>query len=375
MAVQLVGGIAYVATSAILKEDLDFLVVVVVGMVMQFASANEKLTFLGSDAVEELSLGAEGVQHRRVERPVGNPDGAEVAVEQMLGEGAEDGVGMAHPAFKGHDYVAIVEQGETVEQLVVGDEILLGVVVAEEIVEGHEVNAKAVAGCSQFSGTAEDVEEQVVGSDNGFVKVDLPVHQAARDDEFLDRIDAFLVHHQFIVLHIEHADDAVGAHDALANTGKETVAAQIVKAVHVELAAHQLMEEMLGIAVVEDADGSSQAAPELLVETLHVEARAYLVGHVGQRMLGGMGERAVADVVHEDGQLGPQHLVVGELHPFYLQHLEGTSHEVEGTQHVAEACMHGAWVDQIGEAQLLDAPLPLEKGVAEHVEDDVVLYG
>ena len=84
--------------------------------------------------------------------------------------------------------------------------------------------------------------------------IHLPIHEAAADDELLDAVDALFVDDKFVVVDVEHGDDAVGAYDALADTGEEAVASQIVETVHVELRGDQLVEEMLMILVGEDGD-------------------------------------------------------------------------------------------------------------------------
>ena len=45
----------------------------------------------------------------------------------------------------------------------------------------------------------------------GFVQIDLPVHQAAGGAEVLNRIDAFGLYYQVVILYIQHLDNAGGA--------------------------------------------------------------------------------------------------------------------------------------------------------------------
>ena len=108
----------------------------------------------------------------------------------------------------------------------------------------------------------------------------LPVHQSPGDDKLLHAIDTLLVHHQLVVVHIEHRDDAVGAHDALAHTGEERVAAQVVEAVHIELATDELVQEMLMVSVGEYLNGDIQCATHLLVHPFHHHKGNLLMRHV-----------------------------------------------------------------------------------------------
>ena len=81
----------------------------------------------------------------------------------------------------------------------------------------------------------------------------------------------------------------------------------------------------------------------------------------------------MSDVVEQDGQLGTAALLVGYLHAFLFQHLEGTTHKVEGAEHVAEPRVHGSGIDQIGQPQLLDAPLTLEIRMVNHTQNHRVV--
>ena len=199
------------------------------------------------------------------------------------------------------------------------------------------------------------------------MQIDLPVHQPPRDNKLLHRIDALLLHHQTVVLHIQHTDDAVGAHNALTHTREEAVASQIVESVHIQLAAHQLVQKVLWIAVVENADGSRESSLELLVQPLHKEAGAVLVVQVGNHIFRGVRKGSVTDVVQQYCQSGSQHLFGRHLDAFDGQHVQRTVHQIQRPQHVAEARVHRPWIHQTGESQLFDAPQPLEIGMRQHV--------
>ena len=96
---------------------------------------------------------------------------------------------------------------------------------------------------------------------------------------------------------------------------------------------------------------------------------------LGEGVFQNVAERAVADVVHEDGQFGTQHLISGHRNPFDFQHLESAGHEIQRPEHVAESGVHGARVDQRGEAQLLDAAVALEEWMRQDIEDNVIVDG
>ena len=101
------------------------------------------------------------------------------------------------------------------------------------------------------------------------MQVDLPVHQATGGEEVFDGVDAFGLYHQMVVLYIQHLDDAGGANVAFGHSGIETVAAQVVQAVHIQLPAYQLVQEAFGIFVLEDLNGECQLSVHLLVDAFH----------------------------------------------------------------------------------------------------------
>ena len=101
---------------------------------------------------------------------------------------------------------------------------------------------------------------------------------AAGHEEVLDGVDAFLLDDEVVVLDVEHLDDARRADVSLGDARVEAVAAQVVQAVHVELAADQLVEEALGILVLEYLDGQRQLPVHLAVDALHQQQGDVFVG-------------------------------------------------------------------------------------------------
>ena len=331
VAVELVAGFADGEATAVFEEDFYFLVVEVVGAVVELAGA--------------LEIGRSG----HGERLTAEADGGEATVDEIVAEGGENLVVGVLPALDGHHNVVVVDLSKAVEE-----------------VGGGRVETEDR--WVEFAGTPQDVQQQLVGGNDGLVHVYLPVHEAAGDDELLDGVDTFLVDDQLIVVDVEHRDDAIGADYALADTGEEAVATEIVEAVHVELAAHQLVEEMLVVGIGEYGNSHIQRPIHFLIDALHHHQGNLLVGDIDKHPLTGVGEGAVADVVQENGQFGTAAFLVGDAYTFLFQHLQGPPHEVEGAEHVAEAGVHGARVDEVGEPQLLDAALALEIRVFDNLQ-------
>ena len=92
------------------------------------------------------------------------------------------------------------------------------------------------------------------------VQIDLPIHESTSGQEILDGVDAFCLDYQTVVADVEHFDDTGGADVAFGDTCEEGVAAQIVQTVHVQLAGDELMENLVGVFVLENADGQIQAS-------------------------------------------------------------------------------------------------------------------
>ena len=77
---------------------------------------------------------------------------------------------------------------------------------------------------------------------------------------------------------------------------------------------------------------------ELLVEPRHQIERELLVGHVLEnRRFERVRERAVADIVQQDGNLGGLALGGRNLDALVLERAQGQLHEVHGAERVVEA--------------------------------------
>ena len=200
------------------------------------------------------------------------------------------------------------------------------------------------------------------------MQVHLPVHQAAGDEELLDGVDAFRVHGQLPFVQVEHLDDARRADGALHHARVEAVAAQVVDAVHVELAGHQLVQETLGMAVAEHVHGQVEPPAGLLVHPPHHEQRQFLVADaVHQAVLQAVREGAVPDVVQQDGGAGGLGLVGRDVVPLLPQLRDGLAHEVHRPERMLEAGVLRPGIHHGRQPQLLDAPQPLHVGMLDEV--------
>ena len=173
-------------------------------------------------------------------------------------------------------------------------------------------------------------------------------------------------------MHAQHFDEAVGAGAAFLHAGVKGVAVEVVEPVHVELTAHQLVKKRPGIRALEHLNGQIELASELLVQPLHQKQGQLLVRHVLENSgFEGVGEGAVADVVQQDG--GQRGLAFGRRnrHALVLERAQGQRHEVHGPQRVVEARVQRPRVHKTREAELLDAPQPLEIRVFDEVKQEL----
>ena len=101
-------------------------------------------------------------------------------------------------------------------------------------------------------------------------------------------------------MHVQHLYYARTADVALVDTCKETVAPQVVEPVHVELAADELVQVVLGVFVLEYLDGQVKLVAQLMVYLSHHHQRYLFVGYaLEQCVFKHMAERAVPYVVHQ----------------------------------------------------------------------------
>ena len=222
-------------------------------------------------------------------------------------------------------------------------------------------------------GTVEDQHEHVLGAQDGAVQVHLPVHQAARHNELLDGVDRLLFNAELAVHDVQHLEDALAADLALGDAAVEAVPREVIQAIHVELAADQLVEERLGMVVVEDLNGQIQGAPHFVVQAAHDQGADIFVVHAFHNaVFERMAEGAVAHVVQEDGQARRLGLRLGDGHALVAQAVDGFLHEVHAPHGVVKAVVNRPGVDQMGEPQLRNAAQALHVSVVHQVEGPLV---
>ena len=140
-----------------------------------------------------------------------------------------------------------------------------------------------------------------------------------------------------VILYIQHLDNAGGANVAFGHSGIEAVAAQVVQAVHIQLPAYQLVQEALGVFILENLNGECQLSVHFLVDTFHQH----------------QGDVFVGDALH-DGIFQYVGFAVEDKVSFGGKLLDGLTHQVEGSQRVLEPCMLRTGIYDRGQPQLLD---------------------
>ena len=122
------------------------------------------------------------------------------------------------------------------------------------------------------------------------------------------------------------------------------------------------MQEILWVIALEDADGQVQLPAHVMVNLLHHQQRYVLVRYAPyQRVLQHMRERAVADVVHQNGGEHRLGLRVENELPFLLQRHDGLARQVERPQRVLKPCVPCPGIDHRGQPQLVDTVQPLHQ--------------
>ncbi len=73
------------------------------------------------------------------------------------------------------------------------------------------------------------------------MQVYLPVHQATCCEEILDRIDPFGFDNESVIRYIKHFDNSGGTDVSFCHACIKAVTAKIIKSVHIQLTAYELM--------------------------------------------------------------------------------------------------------------------------------------
>ena len=165
------------------------------------------------------------------------------------------------------------------------------------------------------------------------MQIYLPVHQAACSEEVFDRVDSFGFYDQMVVFYIEHLDDARRTYVTFRYSGIEAVAAQVVEAVHVQLSAYQLVEETLGVFILEYLDGKCQLPVHFFVDAFHEhQGNVFVRDTFYNSIFKHVRERTVPDVVHEDSRLYGFRFTVENEVSFGGKLLDSFTHKVECPQ-------------------------------------------
>ena len=229
-----------------------------------------------------------------------------------------------------------------------------------------------MAGGGEFFCPLEGFHHHLFGPQNRFVEIDLPVHQPPGDEEFFNGINALFLHHQFPIVYGEHFDDAVIPDDPLVDPGEKTVPVEVVHAVHVQLAGDELVEEFFWVFVFENTDGEGELPAKFLVQPFHEKEGDFFMVDIDEGMLQSVRKGAMPDVMEQNGDGNSLGLLLRNVHSFGAKHVDGLPHEVERTEGMVETGVERAGVNIMGEAQLFDAPQPLEPRVLHEVEKDVI---
>ena len=203
----------------------------------------------------------------------------------------------------------------------------------------------------------------------------LPVIGVPIKGSVLDGVDAFRLNYQVVVLHIEHLDDTGRADVSFGHSGIETVSAQIIQTVHIQLSAHQLVEEALGIFVLEDLDGKGELPFQLLVHALHEHQRDFFVRDACyDGVFEYMRERTMSYIVQEDGGLYSFGFAIEDEVAFGSKGSDSFAHQVKCTQRVLETGMLGTRIHGGRQSQLFDAGQTLEEGMLYDVVQQPLGY-
>ena len=98
------------------------------------------------------------------------------------------------------------------------------------------------------------------------------------------------------------------------------------------LTGDELVEEALGVLVLEDGDGHAQLVVQVVVDLLHHHQRDVFMGDaMDEGVLQDVGERAVTNVVHQDGGLYGFCLAIEDELSLLLEREDGLAHQVEGS--------------------------------------------
>ena len=222
-------------------------------------------------------------------------------------------------------------------------------------------------------GSVQHEHQHVLGTEHSPVQIHLPVHQAPRHDELFNRINGLFFDAELPVDDVEHLDDALAADFSFGHPAVKAVARQVIQTIHVELAADQLVQERLGMMVVENLNRQVQGASHLVVQASHDErADVFVMDALDNAVLQSVAEGTVAYVVQEDGQTCGFSLFFRDRNTFVAQAVDGFLHQVHAADGVVEAIVNGAGINEVRQSQLRNPTKPLHETVVHQVEGPFV---
>lgn len=199
------------------------------------------------------------------------------------------------------------------------------------------------------------------------MQIDLPVHQSAGDEELLDGVDAFGFEDKFIVDDVHHFYQSGGGYVSFGHAAEERVPAEVVHAVHIELAGNELVQEPPRILIFEDPYRKVRSR-----DSLHHQQGYLFVGYtLNEGMLEYMGERSVSEIMEQDGNHSSLSLLVGDSYSFLPQGAESFLHKMHGSKGVKEAAMHSPGIDEIRQTELADTIESLHVRVLQDIVEQV----
>ena len=164
------------------------------------------------------------------------------------------------------------------------------------------------------------------------MQVYLPVHQATCREEILDRIDPFGFDNQTVIRYIKHFDDSGRADVTFRYACIKAVAAKIIKSVHIQLTAYELMQKAFRVFVLEDLNGKTQLAVHLFIHLFHQHERNLFVrDSFYNRVFQYMRERAVSYIMQQDGSLHGLRFTIKDKIAFGGQLGDSFTHQVKST--------------------------------------------
>ena len=276
----------------------------------------------------------------------------QASVEQPLAQQGQHAVLMVSPRLHGDEDVTVVKFAETLQNFRVCQKFCAVQVVVQEQRQGRGGKHRGPL-TNEMLGAVQDEHQHVLCTQYGSVQIHLPIHEPPRHDELFDRINGLLFDAKLTVHDVQHFDDAFTSDFAFSHATVKAVAREVVQSVHVQLTADQLVEEWLGVMVVENFDCQVQGAPHLVVQTAHDECTyVFVVNALDDAVFQSMAEGAMTHVVQQDGQTSGFRLFLSDGDTFVAQAVDGFLHQVHAPDGVVETVVDGARIDQVRKSQL-----------------------